>query len=109
MARTTYVQVKQPDGRFKYVDRADFIPPSENRSAMVIGDIQPYVSTIDGSMIKGRAQHRAHLKQHGCVEMGCDSIESSQKYFKRPELSQKERLSDVRRAYEKAEAVAEID
>lgn len=39
----------------------------------VIPDIQPYKSMIDGSMITSRSVHRAHLKQHGCVEVGNDS------------------------------------
>ena len=36
----------------------------------VQGDIQPYQSQIDGSMITSRSQHRSHLKQHGCIEVG---------------------------------------
>ncbi len=46
---------------------------SEQQSAgapMVMGDIQPYQSQIDGSMISSRSQHRSHLRQHGCVEVG---------------------------------------
>lgn len=37
---------------------------------MVIGDLQPYKSMIDGSMITSRSQHREHLKQHNCIEVG---------------------------------------
>lgn len=37
---------------------------------MVQGDIQPYRSMIDGSMIESRSKHRAHLKAHGCIEIG---------------------------------------
>jgi hypothetical protein len=37
---------------------------------MVLADIQPYQSTIDGSMITSRSQHKAHLKSHGMVEVG---------------------------------------
>ena len=40
---------------------------------MVMPDIQPYKSMIDGSMITSRSVHRSHLKQHGCVEVGNDS------------------------------------
>jgi len=42
----------------------------EVNAPMVIGDIQPYQSQIDGSMISSRSQHRSHLRQHGCVEIG---------------------------------------
>lgn len=40
---------------------------------MVMPDIKPYRSMIDGSMITSRSEHRAHLKQHGCVEVGNDA------------------------------------
>lgn len=41
------------------------------RSApMVIGDIAPYRSMIDGKMIESRSTHRAHLREHGCIEIG---------------------------------------
>ena len=40
---------------------------------MIMPDIQPYRSMIDGSMITSRSEHRMHLKQHGCVEVGNDS------------------------------------
>lgn len=33
-------------------------------------DIQPYRSMVTGERIAGRAQHREHLKQHGCIEIG---------------------------------------
>lgn len=33
-------------------------------------DIQPYQSMVTGEMITSRSQHRAHLKQHGCIEIG---------------------------------------
>ena len=42
-------------------------------SWQVMKDIDPYVSQIDGSVITSRSKHRAHLKQHGCIEVGNDS------------------------------------
>lgn len=39
----------------------------------VMPDIQPYRSMIDGRMITSRSEHRAHLKEHGMVEVGNDS------------------------------------
>jgi hypothetical protein len=41
---------------------------------MVSDDIQPYRSMCDGSMITSRSQHRAHLRQHGVIEIGNDKI-----------------------------------
>lgn len=46
--------------------------PSASRAAYIIPDIQPYQSTIDGSMIKSRSHHREHLRQHNCIEIGND-------------------------------------
>jgi hypothetical protein len=40
------------------------------RSAMVMGDIQPYISQIDGSLIESRSKHRTHLRDHNCIEIG---------------------------------------
>ena len=42
-------------------------------SYYVMGDIQPYLSTIDGTLIQSRSRHREHLRQHGCIEVGNDS------------------------------------
>lgn len=39
----------------------------------IMGDIQPYRSMIDGSLITSRSRHREHLKEHGCIEIGNDS------------------------------------
>jgi hypothetical protein len=41
-------------------------------TAMVMSDIDGYVSQIDGSWIKSRSQHRSHLKQHKMIELGND-------------------------------------
>lgn len=40
---------------------------------LIMKDINPYVSMIDGSVITSRSKHRAHLKQHNCIELGNDS------------------------------------
>ena len=46
-----------------------FCPP------LVHGDIAPYISMIDGSVINSRSSHRDHLKQHGCIEIGNERVE----------------------------------
>ena len=43
------------------------------QGVMVVGDIEPYTSMIDGTWITSRSHHREHLKAHGCVEVGNDS------------------------------------
>lgn len=41
-------------------------------TAMVMSDIDGYVSQVDGSWIKSRSDHRSHLKQHRMIELGND-------------------------------------
>ena len=49
----------------------------------VMPDIAPYQSMIDGTMITSRSQHREHLKQHGCTEVGNET-----KYLMQPRKMQ---------------------
>lgn len=44
-----------------------------NAGFIVMPDIQPYTSMIDGTVINSRSQHRTHLRDHGMVEVGNDS------------------------------------
>lgn len=44
---------------------------------MIMTDIQPYKSMIDGSMITSRSHHRNHLKDNGCIEVGNEKMESN--------------------------------
>jgi len=37
---------------------------------MIMPDIRPYVSQIDGSLITSRSKHREHLRAHRCIEIG---------------------------------------
>jgi len=41
-------------------------------TAMVMSDIDGYISQVDGSWTKSRSQHRSHLKQHRMIELGND-------------------------------------
>ncbi len=56
----------------RWVPIEEYQPP-ENSGPMIMPDIQPYKSMIDGSEITSRSRHREHLKSHGCVEVGNDS------------------------------------
>lgn len=48
-------------------------PTKEPVGPMIMPDIQPYKSMIDGSIIQSRSRHREHLRAHNCVEVGNDS------------------------------------
>lgn len=37
---------------------------------MIMPDITPYKSVIDGTEITSRSRHREHLREHGCIEVG---------------------------------------
>ena len=47
----------------------------------VISDIQPYRSMVTGEMITSRGQHHRHLKQHGCTEVGNESMTPKTDHF----------------------------
>ena len=45
---------------------------THREAPMVLSDIEGYVSQVDGTWIKSRSHHRAHLKQHRMIELGND-------------------------------------
>lgn len=63
---------------------------------MIIGDIVPYRSPLDGSIIHSRSQHRRHMCQHGVVEAGNERLDVG----KKPEPSSKDIIQDLRDARE---------
>lgn len=94
MARTTYIQ---DPVTHKLIPKSEYYAQQDVNAPMIIGDIQPYKSMIDGRMITSRSQHRNHLKQHGMIEVGNET-----KYLKnqeRPQSNVKEQIA--RQVYEK--------
>ena len=66
------------DGKVIYAEEygsviVNEMPYTVDAGYYVMGDIQPYTSMIDGTLITSRSHHRVHLKDHGCVEVGNDS------------------------------------
>ena len=43
----------------------------------IMPDIQPYQSMADGTMITSRSHHREHLKQHNCIEIGNETMQTN--------------------------------
>jgi hypothetical protein len=41
---------------------------------MIMGDIAPYRSVITGEVIGSRSTHRAHLREHNCIEVGNERL-----------------------------------
>lgn len=53
---------------------ADEYEPRNQAGFFVMSDLQPYQSMITGEIIQGRRQHREHLRQHGCIEVGNEKL-----------------------------------
>lgn len=89
--RQRYIQ--RDDGKLVLAEDyyADPVAP------MVMGDIQPYTSMIDGSTISSRSHHRAHLKQHGCIEIGNETKYLQQKPAPLPDGRKELIVSQVQR------------
>lgn len=49
-----------------------------NAGVSFISDIQPYQSMIDGHMVTSRSEHRAHLRENNCIEIGNEKMEVRQ-------------------------------
>jgi len=61
---------------------------------MVMSDIQPYISQVDGSVIESRSKHKAHLKQHKMIELGND-VPKQHKPAELSRRSQEERKRQI--------------
>ena len=66
MARRSFVQI---GGRLyeRGVDEIPELVGSGDRSAAVMGDLESFVSPIDGTVVSGRAGLREHCKKHHVV------------------------------------------
>ena len=53
------------------------IRSKRERQHYIQDDIKPYKSMIDGSTISSRSQHRRHLKRHGCIEVGNETMRNN--------------------------------
>ena len=58
-----------------YVNGVAYEKGTEPRASypMIMPDIKPYHSMIDGSEITSRSRHREHLRAHGYQEVGNDT------------------------------------
>lgn len=90
MSKRRFIQ--QPDGSLMEVGNDYVREPRADHH--VIGDIAPYRSMVDGSVINSRSHHREHLRQHGCVEVGNDSsLQKTQRPALQPSADLKERIA----------------
>lgn len=94
MPRKSYIQLKI-NGEWTMVPKEEahlYVDESRGDAPYVIPDIQPYRSMQTGEIIGSRSQHRAHLKQHGLVEVG------NEKWPKRKPVPMPDLVPDLKRA-----------
>jgi len=70
MSRRRFVFRKTGDGEYRMVELDLDAPLPPRVTPYVVRDIQPYHSVLTREVIGSRSEHRAHLRQHGVVEMG---------------------------------------
>ncbi len=56
------------NGEMVELDLEAPLPP--RRGPYVMSDLSEYRSIVTREMITSRSQHREHLRQHGCIEVG---------------------------------------
>jgi hypothetical protein len=104
MARTTYVQDKETG---KWIEKWEWEEKYGDKplgqAPMIMSDIKEYRSTIDGSVISSRNKHRQHLREHGCVEVGTETIGAAQKQVNKRDDGTKGVKDAVIDAYARAE------
>lgn len=63
-----------------YINGVPYEKGTEPRTEgpMIMKDIEPYQSMIDGRIIGSRSTHREHLRAHGCIEIGNESLPPAQ-------------------------------
>ena len=73
--------------RFVQIDGVLYEKGTAPRPAapMVQGDIKPYFSMVDGTLITSRSKHREHLARHGCVEVGNEKLQDKRNYDAAPQ------------------------
>lgn len=64
---------------------------TRREAPMVMSDIEGYVSQVDGTWIKSRSHHRAHLKEHRMIELGNDVP------MKHPEIKMSRKSNEERK------------
>lgn len=69
---------------------ADYVQEPRANGVLVMGDIQPYRSMVDGRIIEGRRQHREHLRAHRLIEVGNETkhLMKQPKYQSAPGLKE---------------------
>lgn len=74
ITRGSFVQVTQEDGSSKFVPKSEAYLYRATTAPYVMNDMAEYISPIDGTRITSRSHHRAHVQQHGVIEVGNEKL-----------------------------------
>lgn len=92
----------------KTLEMEEVTDEQSSRGLIIMGDIEPFVSTVDGSTITGRAALRAHNKRNNVTNPADFKSEwetaakKRQAYFSGdPQVNRKERIEALKYAVEK--------
>lgn len=94
MPRQRYIQDPKTH---KLIPAEEWYSKQDVDAPMVMTDIKPYRSMVDGSMIESRSQHREHLRKHQLVEIGNEVKHHMQSREKRPDSTIKRDLVETMR------------
>lgn len=79
MARKRWIQDRHTG---KLIPEDEYQPPSDEKGHMILPDIEPFVSPVDGSVVSSRSKLRAHNRKHGVTNIadyGPDWAEKAEK------------------------------
>ena len=68
--RKRYIQDSETG---KLVPAENYVP-KQAASTGIMPDMKGYQSPIDKTWVEGRAAHRAHMRKHGVIEVGNESL-----------------------------------
>ena len=75
---------QDPETR-KFISADEYNEKYGNQSAdagyYVIEDMSEYKSPLDGSMVGSRSAHRAHMREHGVIEVGNEKLKEAKRSY----------------------------
>ena len=104
MPRQRYIQ---DPVTHKLIPADEYTRQVDPNAPFVLPDIAPYQSMATGEMITSRSHHRAHLRQHGLIEIG-NEINAHMKTGQRSETTREResRRQSISEAIDRARAMA---
>jgi hypothetical protein len=85
------------------IEAEKYTPPAKSKGPIIVTDIAPFVSPIDGSVISGRASMRDHMRQHGVTHTQdyANTWQEQAKERADPRRGRAGRIEALRRAIER--------